>query len=189
MKPKLNYKEPAMDRCQTPSYALDPLLPFLPKDKFIWEPACGKGNIVHTLGYYQYCVSGTDIIYGQEYNFFNYSPPFDWDVIITNPPYSLKYQWLAHCYSLGKPFALLMPVEMIGAEGGQLPFEKYGVEIIYVRPRINFYMPNTGYANNGAQFPTAWYCWKLNLGAEKIFRPVPSRTISYHLNFPTCRRN
>ena len=36
--------------------------------------------------------------------------PVQFDCIITNPPFSLKQEFLQRCYELGKPFALLLPL-------------------------------------------------------------------------------
>jgi hypothetical protein len=91
------------------------------------------------------------------------------DVIITNPPYSIKYEWLKRCYELEFPFALLMPVEMLGTAKGQRLFNKYGIEVIFMSPRVDFYMPNKGCEGGGAQFPTAWFTWKLNLPQQINF--------------------
>jgi hypothetical protein len=67
------------------------------------------------------------------------------------------------------PFALLMPVEMLGTAKGQRLFDKYGIEVIFMSPRVDFYMPNKGWEGGGAQFPTAWFTWKLNLPKQINF--------------------
>ncbi len=122
-KTKSNEKgTPAKDRCQTPPYALDPLLQYLPKDWLIWEPACGEGLLAKGLVVNGYDVYSSDIILGQ--NFFKYEPDIGWDAIVTNPPFSVKYPWLKRCYELGKPFALLMPVDVFGAQSAQRLFEQ-----------------------------------------------------------------
>ncbi|MHA2094578.1 MAG: hypothetical protein ACW98F_08115, partial [Candidatus Hodarchaeales archaeon] len=89
--------------------------------------------------------------------------------IVTNPPYSIKYAWLEKCYEYEMPFALLMPVEMLGTAKGQRLFDKYGIEVIFMSPRVDFYMPNKGWEGGGAQFPTAWFTWKLNLPKQINF--------------------
>lgn len=164
-KPKSNYAaEEATpdprDQCQTPPYAVDPLLPYLPDtDCVIWEPAAGEGLLAEALfdcGYRKVTVS--DAITGQ--NFFE-SEPDAWDILITNPPFSLKYKWLERCYALGKPFALLLPVETLGAASAQVLFREYGIDVIFMSPRIDFKMPNEGWNGSGAQFPSAWFCWRL----------------------------
>lgn len=155
------YTPQGMDACQTPAYALDPLLPYLTGFKTIWEPACGEGLLVDAL---QDCtpdrftVIGSDILDGR--NFFDFEPD-GWDCLVTNPPYSIKFQWIARCYTLGKPFALLMPVETLGAKTAQDLFERYGVEILLLDKRVNFKMPVKGWEASGSQFPVFWLCWKL----------------------------
>jgi hypothetical protein len=148
------------DQCQTPSYAVEPLLPFLQSDWIAWEPACGEGNIVNVLAKHVTGVIGTDLISAPPRNFFDWQPMY-FDCLVTNPPYSIKYDWLAHCYALGKPFALLMPLETAGAAKAQRLFEQHGVEIMLLDKRVNFKMPNKGWSGSAAQFPVAWFCWKL----------------------------
>lgn len=174
MKPKQNQqgatkKSNNYDRCQTPFYALDPLLPHLPPGT-IWESAAGDGHIVTklTMSGYKDIISG-DILTGQ--NFFE-EEPLDWDCQVTNPPYSVKYKWLARSYKLGKPFALLLPLETLGASKGQKLFERYGVELILFDKRINFKMPNKGYDTGGAQFPTAWFTFGLGIGHQLTFAKI-----------------
>lgn len=157
------------DRCQTPFYALDPLLPHLRREWRIWEPAAGEGNIVTRLSFAGYRVVAGDLLGGE--NFFQYSPP-GWDCQVTNPPYSVKYAWLSRSYQLGKPFALLLPLETLGAAKGQELFERHGVEIILLNKRINFKMPGKGYGGGGAQFPTAWFTWGLGIGRQFTFAKI-----------------
>ena len=155
------------DRCQTPGYALDPLIPFINKDWRIWEPACGDGMMVNSFRDRGFDILGTDILTGT--NFF-LEDHTDWDCIITNPPYSIKYHWLAQCYEFGKPFALLLPVETLGSGKAQRMFDFYKeTEIIFLSRRVNFIMPNKGLSGGGAQFPVAWFTWGLRIGRQMIF--------------------
>lgn len=166
------YTPQGMDACQTPGYALDPLLPYLCRDWTIWEPAAGEGLLVEALydsGFNEAQVVFGDILTGQ--NFFDYEPG-EWDCLITNPPYSIQAQWLERCYQLNKPFALLLKVEALGNKGTQELLAQYGIEIIFVSPRINFKMPRKGWNGGGAQFPTAWYTWGLNIGRQITFAKV-----------------
>lgn len=149
------------DRCETPGYALDPILPFLPDGVRLWEPACGSGRIVRRLRHLGYRVIGSDLM--QENpgkNFFTWEPPGGFDCIITNPPYSIKPQWIRRCYQLGRPFALLVPVETIGSGEVQKMMEERGGEILLLDKRVNFYMPLKG-DGGSAQFPTLWLCWNM----------------------------
>lgn len=167
MKPKKNQTDiPAKDRCQTPAYGVTPLLPYLPKDAVLWESAAGEGFLAAALVAAGHRAVLSDVLTGQ--NFFHYQPGA-WDVQVTNPPYSLKFAWIKHSYELGKPFALLMPVEAIGAQTAQRLFSRYGVEVIWLDKRVNFKMPNTGWDGAGAQFPVAWFTWGLNIGTQMTF--------------------
>lgn len=165
MKPKLNqagniYEPKSYDACQTPAYAIDPLLSYLDTDWVIWEPAAGEGYLVEAFydsGFKTEQVLISDILTGQ--NFFEYDPDH-WDCLITNPPYSIKYQWLERCYSFEKPFALLVPVEMLGTKSAQVLLKEYGFEMMLLDKRVNFKMPNKGW-DSRAQFPVFWLCWQM----------------------------
>jgi len=156
------------DRCQTPAYALAPLLPYLP-DRVIWEPAAGEGLLVEALQRAGFVVIGTDLLTGDD--FFKMCPP-EWDIQVTNPPFSTKYHWLAHSYDLGRPFALLMPVQVFGAARAQRLFAAYGVEVILLDKRVNYKMPNLGYSGKGAHFASAWFTWGLGLGQALTFAHI-----------------
>ena len=155
----------ARDFCETPNYALDPLLPFLLpfKEGIIWETACGSGRIVRRLEQLGFDVMGGDLMFGND--FFKESPPRAASVQVTNPPYTIKAKWIERCYQIGLPFALLVPVETIGTGTVQAMMEEHGAELLLLNKRVNFYMPNIGWGMNGkkssAQFPTMWFCWKI----------------------------
>ena len=96
------------DELYTPDYAIDPLLKYLPKHITIWECTdFGESNITKVLKANGYEVISTHI---KDFNFLTDVPTFHFDAIITNPPYSLKDEFLEKCYEYGKPFALLLPI-------------------------------------------------------------------------------
>jgi hypothetical protein len=174
MKPKQNQagdinESNVFDRCQTPFYALDPLIPYLPKHELIWEPAQGDGHIVAKLTDEKFMILGTDILTGC--NFFDYELE-GFGCQVTNPPYSIKYDWLRRSYELEKPFALLLPLETLGSSKGQALFEQYGIEIILLDKRVNFKMPHKGYGKSGAQFPVAWFTWRLGIGQQITYGKI-----------------
>lgn len=159
-KPKLNRKGGALDNCYTPPHAILPLLPFLASNQIIWESAPGEKFMVDA-----FIDHDRAVVYDGERDFFEWEPPY-WDVQITNPPYSQKFAWLRHSYKLGKPFALLLPVEALGAKQGNMLIAEYGGQFILFTKRINFHMPQTGYENKGAQFPVLWWTWQLGLDKQ-----------------------
>ncbi|MEM3859736.1 MAG: hypothetical protein QW478_10090, partial [Candidatus Micrarchaeaceae archaeon] len=91
----------------------------------------------------------------------------NFDAIVTNPPFSLKQEFLIRCYELQKPFALLLPLTTFETKKRQDLFKKYGVEVIFFPKRINFETPDG--SGNGSWFATAWFTWGLNLGRSLVW--------------------
>jgi len=123
------------DNFQTPKIALDFLLPYLKREWIIWECAWGKGNLFNFLKSEGFDVIGSD----KDFDFLNSYK--ECDCIVTNPPYSIKDKFLARCYELEKPFALLMPLTALeGKKRGKL-YKKYGIQLLIPNKRINFETP------------------------------------------------
>lgn len=167
------------DLCQTPSYGVDPLLKYVAKTMKIWECAAGGGMILKYLKECGYDAFGTDIISGREFSFLT----IDWtklnfDVIVTNPPYSIKYAFIKRCYEIGKPFALLMPLETLGSLKAQEMFNKYGMDLILLGRRVDFCMPNKGFDGKGAQFPVAWFTNGLNMQQSITYESIVKKKLS-----------
>lgn len=196
-KPKTNNagdknKVSQMDVCQTPPHAIEPLLPYIPKEWVIWESAVGPEKILKTaFEFHGYNVIGTDLMYGEEYNRFNYRPinpdpstgyePL-YDIEVTNVPFSIKYDWIAEAFASYEPFALLVPYETTFAAEFKKVARHYhkkpwAVEVLSPERRINFKMPNMGWGitvwddekqkfvkkGDSAQMPTKWLTWGLEV--------------------------
>jgi len=153
------------DELYTPEEAIMPLLPYLPKGKVYWEPTdFGGSNITKVLKGNGYQVISTHI--NQGFDFLKDEPDFEFDVIITNPPYSLKDEFLERAYELGKPFAFLLPITTLeGKRRGEL-FRKYGIQVLVLDKRINFMN-----SKKNVWFNTSWFCWKL-LPRDLMFAQV-----------------
>lgn len=160
------------DQCFTPAYALDPVLPYLDSRWLIWESACGLGHLSDALRRLKYQVIDSDITAGLD--FFVYSPP-RFDCQLTNPPYSLKLTWLKHSYELNRPFALLLPVEILGVGQAQILFEKYGVEVILLNRRVDFKTSRTAFSKSSCWFPSCWITWGLGIGQQLTFGKITKR--------------
>jgi len=153
------------DDFQTPPIALEPLYPYLKGGWTIWECAAGKGNLVRALAQGNgFDVIATDILTGQD---FLTHEPENYDCVITNPPYSLKQQFLERAYNLGKPFAFLLPLTTFETKKRQDLFKKYGLEVIFLDKRINFETPSG--KGSGSWFATAWFTNGLNIGQQLVF--------------------
>jgi len=151
------------DEIYTPDYAINPLLPFLNKDWKIWECAWGTGALKEHLTKKGFIVVGEP-----DDNFLDRQEVYlnKFDIIITNPPYSKKEEFLKTAYKIGRPFAFLLPLTALeGKKRGEL-FRQYGIQLIIPDRRINFITPNRG---KSSWFATAWFCWKFNLPKDLMF--------------------
>jgi len=154
---------------QTPPEALAPLFPFLDKNWRIWECAAGEGNLSREFKRRGYDVIGTDINHKDmvfRKDFLKWQPT-KYDCIVTNPPYSIKQEFLNRCYTLEKPFALLLPLTTFETAKRQELFKSYGVQVIFFDRRINFKTPSG--IGGGSWFSTAWFCWGLGLKKDMTF--------------------
>ena len=151
------------DEFRTPEYAIEPLLDFVPRSYTVWEPTGINSPITQFFRRHGYKVIETHIETG--FDFLRDKPDFDFDVIITNPPYSKKTEFLRRAYKLGKPFAFLLPLTALeGVKRGRL-FRKYGIELIVLDRRVEFM------DKGRVWFPVAWFCWRL----------LPDKLIFYEL--------
>lgn len=139
---------------ETPWQAVAPVAKHLLKKNYkdVWEPACGNGRLAKALRSYGLNVVCTDIKNGVD--FLRYEPIFDYDVIVTNPPFNHRIRFLKRCYALGKPFCLLMPT-MFTVDMGVL-FRRYGIEMIVITRRLRFI--KEGKKSSSAPFSVAWFC-------------------------------
>ena len=131
------------DELSTPSEALAPLLPYLFPGGKVWEMCPGMGNLSHHLR-----IAGMKVI---EFSFDSlvHEPDAFYDVIITNPPYSNKHEWLQRCVELNKRFAILLPVTTLGVRRCQIWMDD--MDVLFLPKRIDF----TG--KKAPWFAVAWF--------------------------------
>lgn len=141
------------DDIATPPYAVYPLLPYLPKGSVIWECTGFRSNITKVLQKHDLEVIETHIDHG--FNFLIDEPDFDFDVIVTNPPYSLKNEFLTRAYELKKPFAFLLPLDALVTEERVNLYVKHGLETLILDKRVQFTI------SNKVWFHAIWFCWQL----------------------------
>jgi hypothetical protein len=144
------------DECYTPRDAIEPLLEYLDKKNIYYDCTSGiSSKLIDTMTENGFnCKSSGDV------DFLTEEAIEDFDIIITNPPYSKKDKFIEKCYETGKPFALLLPVSsMQGIKRGAM-FNKNGIEILVLNKRIDF----TG--KGSPHFGVAWFCW--NILPEKL---------------------
>lgn len=148
----INYiKNEKKDEFYTPKEAVYPILKYLDESKIYWECTdFGDSNITKVLLENGYKVIATR---KEEFDFLKDDPLFNFDVIITNPPYSIKDEFIKRCYELCKSFLLLLPITALeGKERNEL-YKKYGLELIILNKRINFMK-----TKKNVWFNTSWFC-------------------------------
>lgn len=155
------------DIFQTDQEDVRPLLPFLKPFKKVWEPAAGEGQIVNFLRSQGFDVMGTDIMGG-----FDFLSPVSamfakCDVIVTNPPFTKKDEFLGRCYALEKPFALLLPITAFDSKDRRRMFKTHGVQVLLPDRRAVFTTPSG--KTGGSWFYCAWFCQGLNLPEQLTF--------------------
>jgi hypothetical protein len=133
---------------QTPLYALNLIIPYIPeRTGLILEPAAGQMRLVDYLRKkYYYRVTAQDLYPVREDCFLGDFLKFkkidigDIDCIITNPPFSLKFEFITKCLELNIPFALLIPFDMCGFLHDK--FKNDGLGAIIPNRRIDYLTPN-----------------------------------------------
>lgn len=154
----------------TPKYAVKPLLEFLIPSKIqtIWCPFDDEtSEYVKELTYNGYKVIFTDIEHG--YDFFTFEPE-GYDIIISNPPFSLKDKILKRLQELNKPFAMLLPLPTLQ---GEKRFESLqSTQALVFDKRINFYKDKEHtITQSGVAFASIYIC-KDFLPSDLIFRKL-----------------
>jgi hypothetical protein len=142
-------KNQGFDDFQTPRWPVATLMNILESNKHsrdlftdetnIWECACGKGRIVDSLTAMNYNVVSSDIKYGVD---FLTTDKVQGEVIITNPPFSKKTDFLKRCYDLGRPFALLLPLTAMAGKKRIKMYQEHGAQFIIMKERIDFEYPD-----------------------------------------------
>ena len=135
------------DEIATPLDAMLPLFPYLSHNLSMWEMCPGKGVMVQHLLDAEFT---TGYI---EQDALENEPYWQWDVIVTNPPWSKKHLFLKRCVELNKPFALLLPVRTLGVRRCQVLLDD--VDVLFLKKRVDF----TG---GGAPYEAcAWFTRKI----------------------------
>ena len=140
----------------TPYYAVDPIVKYIPKHYKIWCPFDEEWSAFYqTFKNLGYSVIRTHIREGK--NFFTYEPD-EYDIIISNPPFSIKDKILERLYEFGKPFAVLLPLNSLQGVS-RYKFFSQGIQILSFDQRIGFHSKsNMSFTTEGSPFATVYFC-------------------------------
>ncbi len=140
----------------TPAYAVDHIIKYLSKDKIIWCPFSEEWSMFYTrLKEEGFKIIRSLLKEGQD--FFEYQPD-EFDLIVDNPPFSLKDKVLERLYSFNKPFAILLPLNSLQGKT-RYKYFKQGIQILSFDTRVCYH--NKEHMENvvkGSPFATAYFC-------------------------------
>lgn len=130
------------DEFYTPNYAILPLLKYLKPNSTVWCPFdTTDSNFVKLLLAQGHKVLNTHIENG--FDFFEMEVP-QCDYIISNPPYSLKFEVFKKLFEIGKPFAMLVGVVGLFESAKRFNlFKENKFEIMYFDKRISYFKSYT----------------------------------------------
>lgn len=158
------------DEFYTPAYAIEPLLKYVETSKNIWCPFdSDKSLIVKLLLEHGCSVVNTHIDSGQDF----FSHMEDCDIIISNPPYSLKTEVFQRLFIMGKPFAMLVGVVgLFESEKRFSLFEHFEHEVMWMNKRISYFKNYDDQKPSlNPPFSSVWLCSKL-LPEKNVFERV-----------------
>lgn len=153
------------DDYYTPKYAWENIQQFIPKDKIIWEAFYGdgqSGKYLTELGFN---------VYHEPIDFFT-EEPLNWDIIVSNPPFSLSKQVMHKLLEYDKPFILIMPSSKINTSYMR-EWKDKNLQIIIPRKRIHFQKQVNGVVpddfKSSCNFDCFYYCYKMNLPNDIVW--------------------
>jgi hypothetical protein len=159
------------DLYETPPVAVHALLKVEPLPRVIWEPACGPGSIVNVLRSAGHRVYASDLVsYGcpesdSRIDFLmERSTPHGVEAIVTNPPYKIAGDFVAHAFALGIP-KVVMLLRLLFLESACRSSVLDGGSLARVYPFANRLpmMHRDGWEGPKARsaFAFAWFVWEV----------------------------
>ena len=89
------YSQGKNDECYTPHYGVTPILKYIPEGKIVWCPFDKEDS--EFVKQIREPIVHSHIDDGQD--FFNYEPD-EWDIIVSNPPFTNKRKYFVHNFLL-----------------------------------------------------------------------------------------
>lgn len=165
------------DEYMTPSHVWKMVLPFIPKDGIISEPFYGDGASAAFLQ-----SSGLFVFDHKGQDFFKLRKRDFGDVIVTNPPFSLKSEILQRLKHLQIPFMIILPTFAIHLKTIR---ELFGEEIQIIIPPSRIHYRRLGQKEDdpsSSSFESCFFCWRLDLPRDinfiyKDLSPKPEKAL------------
>lgn len=151
------------DDYMTPKYAWENILHLIPKDKTIWEAFYGDGKSGTYL-----TELGLNVLH-EPIDFFNDDTLPEYDILISNPPFSQSKNIMNRLLELDKPFILILPSSKINTSYFR-SWRDNNLQIIIPRKRIHFTKLIDGEVpkdfKSACNFDCFYYCYKIGLDKD-----------------------
>lgn len=165
------YSPGSNDECLTPAYGVKPILEFIPRGAIVWCPFdTADSEFVKQISKSNRVVH-SHIANGQD--FYSYEPD-EWDVMVSNPPFTNKRQIFQRALSFGKPFALIMSNTWLNDRAPMLLFKDKDLQLLMLDKRMEF-IQKDGKDTNKITFSSSYYCWNF-LPKQIIIRELNKTT-------------
>lgn len=171
------------DLYETPDVAVETLLRIEKLPHRIWEPACGPGRIVNVLRAAGHAVVATDLVdygipitppdYYRRDFLMEQRAPEGTEAIVTNPPFKLAGEFVAHALKLCPRVIMLMRLAFMESERRTPILDNGHLARVHVfRKRLPM-MHRAGWegrkANSAMAF--AWFVWdRAHIGPTELRR-------------------
>jgi hypothetical protein len=134
---------------------------YIPFGKIIYEPfyCSGRsGQILREMGF---------ITIHEDEDFFIHHKRHHYDIIVSNPPFSIKNKILQTLYEIDKPFILIVPVSIITKQYFTELYKDKDVSILIPPKRLQF--SKKGQDLNRCWFDCLFLTYKLGLDKQIIY--------------------
>ena len=181
---KLMYSKGNNDECYTPDYGVEPILKYIPKDATVWCPFDKEESQFVIQISKQNKVIRSHLESGQD--FFDYEPD-EWDMIVSNPPFTDKRKFFERALSFNKPFALIMTNTWLNDSAPKQLFKDRDLQLLMFDKRMKFISPD-GRDNDKITFSSSYYCWNF-LPKQIIMEElkVPKKKVSQDISTPLTK--
>jgi len=181
-------RERRNDLYETPECATLALLHVERLPRRIWEPAAGRGAIVRVLRAHGHEVVASDLIdYGEQTHFsrrdflLEHKAPQGCECILTNPPFSLAEQFVAHALDLCPRVIMLLRLAFLESERRSRILDTGTLARVHIFRRRLPMMHRDGWQGPKASsaMAFAWFIWdRAHTGPAILNRVSASETPS-----------
>ena len=153
---EIMYSTGKNDECITLPYAVEPIIKYIPKHSIVWCPFDkASSEFVKQIKEAGFKVIRSHIDEGKD--FYEYEPEEDWDVIISNPPFTNKRLIFERALSFNKPFALIMSNTWLNDSAPKILFKDKELQLLMFEERMLF--SNNGIVNRKITFSSSYFCY------------------------------